>query len=368
MVMLSESLEVRRGGDRQEAFRFEGSGVSVADPRGFPGWNRLCESHPDGSVFHSTKWLNVLAETYGFAPSSLICGKGTQPAAMLPFFEVSHFGKRKAVSLPFTDACEPLVWDSAEAGKALWTELLQLGNARRWKRLELRGGKALAAGQPPSLEFYGHVLDLTPGEAKLFASFESAVRQAIRKAEREGVKAEVSTAAEAVQAYYSLHCRTRKSHGLPPQPYRFFRKIHEHLIKKGGGMTVLAMHQGKPVAGAVFMRLGTKALFKFGASDRRFQSLRANNVVMWTAIQQLAGNGVASLHFGRTSISNEGLRRFKLGWGATESRIRYWTYDFWSSAFVISRDRAFGWHNRLFAAMPVWLARIAGALLYKRFA
>lgn len=368
MVMLSESLEIRQEKGRQGSLRFGGSALSVADPRGIPGWNRLCEAHPDGSVFHSTRWLNVLAETYNLAPSGAILGEGSQPAALFPFFEVSRFGARKAVCLPFTDFCEPLVWDSAGAEEAIGSELLKLGKARRWTRLEVRGGKALAAGQLSALEFYGHVLDLTPGETRLFAGFEPGVRQAIRKAEREGVKVEISAAAEAVKEYYTLHCRTRKRHGLPPQPYRLFRKIHEHLIEKGGGMTVVARYQEKPVAGGMFMSLGTKGLFKFGASDRRFQSLRANDLVMWTAIRELAGNGLASLHFGRTSLSNEGLRRFKLGWGATESRIRYLTYDFLKSAFVVSRDRAFGWHNRLFRAMPMWVARMAGSLLYKRFA
>jgi lipid II:glycine glycyltransferase (peptidoglycan interpeptide bridge formation enzyme) len=130
----------------------------------------------------------------------------------------------------------------------------------------------------------------------------------------------------------------------------------------------MAKHDEAPVAGAVFVQFGRKGVFKYGASDRRVQHLRANDLVMWTAIRELARNGADSLHFGRTSVSNEGLRRFKLGWRPEEYKIQYLTYDFRQSAFVRSRDRAYGWHNRLFGAMPVWVARIAGSLLYRRFA
>jgi hypothetical protein len=368
MVVLSESLDARLRGGQEGACRVGESGMRLADPCHIAGWNSLCESHPDGSFFHTTEWLNVLAATYGFSPLSLISGDEAQPRMMLPLMEIAQLGMRKGVSLPFTDFCEPLLWGSDTGDRPLWNELLQAGKARGWKRLEIRGGSALAGNPPASLEFYGHVLDLEPGEDKLFAAFEPGVRQAIRKAEREGVKVEISTAPEAMMEYYYLHCQTRKRQGLPPQPWRLFRKIHEYVIGKGKGLLVMAMHDEAPVAGAVFVQFGRKGVFKYGASDRRVQHLRANDLVMWTAIRELARNGADSLHFGRTSVSNEGLRRFKLRWRPEEYKIQYLTYDFRQSAFVRSRDRAYGWHNRLFGAMPVWVARIAGSLLYRRFA
>ncbi len=116
---------------------------------------------------------------------------------------------------------------------------------------------------------------------------------------------------------------------------------------------VIARLQSVPVAGAVFFKFGRKGLFKFGASDRSLQRLRANDLVMWSAIEELVRQGAESLHFGRTSICNEGLRRFKLGWGAEEDRIHYLTYDFQHSAFIMNRDRALGWHNRLFGQCRV---------------
>ena len=61
---------------------------------------------------------------------------------------------------------------------------------------------------------------------------------------------------------------------------------------------------------------------------------------MWEAIKRYAENGFSRLHLGRTSLANEGLRRFKLGLGAREEKIEYYKYDFRKESFVSDVDRA----------------------------
>jgi hypothetical protein len=70
------------------------------------------------------------------------------------------------------------------------------------------------------------------------------------------------------------------------------------------------------------------------------------------------------LNLGRTSLSQEGLRRFKLGLGATEEKVQYGKYDFGSKQFILDEDRVEGWFNRVFASLPMPLLRLAGAILY----
>jgi hypothetical protein len=120
-----------------------------------------------------------------------------------------------------------------------------------------------------------------------------------------------------------------------------------------------------PVASAIFLHYGTRALFKFGASDDAYQALRGNNLVMWSAIEWLAQNGFETMHFGRTSIANEGLRRFKLGWGTSEYPIHYFKRDLKTGRWLTESDRAIGWHSHIFNHLPVWLLRFAGSLLYR---
>ncbi len=86
---------------------------------------------------------------------------------------------------------------------------------------------------------------------------------------------------------------------------------------------------------------------------------------MWEAIKWYAAKGYASLHFGRSSIANEGLRRYKLGFGTAEYKIDYFKYDYRKAAFVAERDKVFGWFNGVFRLMPIPVSRMVGRLLYR---
>ena len=163
----------------------------------------------------------------------------------------------------------------------------------------------------------------------------------------------MSGSEEDVGAFYRLHVRTRRRHGLPPQPFSFFRNIHRHVIKPGLGFVALAHSASRPIAGAVFFSLGRNAIYKFGASDERYQDSRPNNLVIWHAIQKLAAARAETLHLGRTSLRNEGLRRFKLGWGTIERPLEYFRFDVTSNCWTPAKDNASGIHNALFKRLPL---------------
>ena len=194
------------------------------------------------------------------------------------------------------------------------------------------------------------------------------MRRAIRKAEKSGVTVTVSQGLEAIKVFYLLQCKTRRKHGLPPQPFAFFQNIFQQILSKNLGMIAIASFQQRPVAASVYFQLGARAVYKYGASDKAFQHLRGANLVMWEAIKWHARHGAKTLHLGRTSIKNEGLRRFKLGWGAGEHKIEYVKYNLRESRFVTETDESTGWYNRTFNVLPMGLSRLIGAVLYRHYA
>ncbi len=78
--------------------------------------------------------------------------------------------------------------------------------------------------------------------------------------------------------------------------------------------------------------------------------------------------GARTLDLGKTSLAHEGLRRFKLGWGAEEEKIEYVKLDLRRNVFVTETDNIEGWHNRVFRALPAGAARVVGAALYRHWA
>ena len=139
-------------------------------------------------------------------------------------------------------------------------------------------------------------------------------------------------------------------------------------MSKNLGFVSLAKYLGKPIAAAIFFHFGQKAVYKYGASDEGYQQWRGNNQAMWEAIQWYSRHGFEELHLGRTSLANEGLRRFKLGWAAQEHRIEYFRFDFSTQTMAAERDEVYGWHNRIFRVLPIGLSRLLGMLLYKHMA
>jgi Acetyltransferase (GNAT) domain len=346
----------------------EGGSVRRVDPLGDPGWDGLLAASGAASFFHGAPWARVLRDSYGFSPVYFVAGDSSRMQCLLPVMEVdSRLTGRRGVSLPFTDECEPAA-DDADSFRRLFGEAVQFGRDRSWKYLEVRGGRQLLGDPPASTSFFGHSLDLRGGESAMFSAVDPAARRAVRKAEQGGLTVEFSRDLASVQAFYALLCKTRRRLGVPPQPFRFFTNLQRHVLEKGQGWVVLARLGSSPVAGAVFLHMGKTAMYKYGASDESFQHLRPNNLVMWEAIKFHSRKGFELLDFGRTSISNEGLRRFKLSWATTERRIDYVRYDLRRNRFVTVRDGSSGWQTGIFRILPSSLARLIGAAAYKHIA
>jgi hypothetical protein len=339
--------------------------MRVVDPLHEPTWDHVAALHRDAGCFHTSAWATVLHGTYKHQPFYLHFSYGDRLAALVPFMEVSSpFTGRRGVCLPFSDACEPLIFDQESIG-FVTDQLVCFARERHWKYLEVRGGKSLQLAASPVAQFYGHTLDLLSGTEELITRFASPVRRAIRKAERSDVSALIVRNRQAIGDFYQLHVQTRRRHGLPPQPASFFLSIYEHIIKPGLGFIVLAQRGSRPIAAAIFFCFGKNALYKYGASDKRFQELRANNLVMWQGIQFLARHGAEKLHFGRTEQKNEGLRRFKLSWNTQEETIDYFRFDPSGRQYLApARSHDSGLHKKVFGRLPLIFNRLAGSMIY----
>lgn len=316
----------------------------------------------------AVSWQRVLKDTYSFKPRCLTHTTSSGDPLLLPFTEVdSWLNGKRAVALPFLDDCPILDSQSPEYPELL-TKLKEEGKKRGWKKIVLKGGRPSLPGIEASTVYYGHSIPLQRCEKELFASLRSSTRRAIRKAKKNGVVASIGTEESLVKEYYRLQCLTRKRHGLPPQTYSFFKNVHKHIIEAGKGLTIICRYQGLPIAGAIYFHHEHQAFYKFGASDMRFQHVRGNNLVMWTAIKHFAQQGYDELNLGRTSISNEGLRFFKASWAAKEEQVEYFCYDLKKDQFVGREELEGGWHNLVFQNLPIWASRIVGWALYKHMA
>jgi hypothetical protein len=338
----------------------------IINPLNYKGWDDLVLSKRGYSIFHSSAWAKVLHESYGYKPLYFTLINSGKMDALIPFMEVKNmFTSKKGVSLPFSDYCVPIIPERNGFG-GIFTVLIEYGKKLGWKSIEIRNGNIFAQDLPPAAYYYQHTLDLSiNNDEQIFSNFRGSTKRNIKKAGREGANVTICDSLNSINEFYQLNCQTRKEHGLPPQPYYFFKKIYEHIISKRLGFVVLASYNNKVIAGAVYFHFGTNALYKYGASMKEYQNLRANNLVMWKTIKWYSQNGYKSFSFGRTEPENHGLLQFKEGWGAKEEIIKYYKYDLRKGEFVKDSSRVTSVYNKIFHRTPITLLKFAGSFLYK---
>lgn len=341
------------------------SEIKIINPIEHPNWDNLLLEHDDASFFHTVAWAKTLSESYNYTPLYFTLFRNNKISALVPLMKVkSPLTGKRGVSLPFTDYCRPIVTDHEQL-KLILDQIISHGKEKNWKHVEFRGYENVFNNEEPSAYFWGHILSLSENESDVLSKFRNSNKRNIQKAIKEGVKVDFSNSLEALKEFYRLNCITRKKHGLPPQPYTFFKKLHDNVLSKDKGLVVLASHKHKNIAGAVYFHFGEKAMYKYGASDDNYQQLRANNLIMWEAIKYYSQNGYKSLCFGRTDLDHQGLRQFKLGWGTEENMSNYYIYDLKKGSFVKNAQRITPFYNKIFGTMPIPLLKLSGNLLYR---
>jgi CelD/BcsL family acetyltransferase involved in cellulose biosynthesis len=335
--------------------------AELLDPRTDGRWREFVGRAGGATIFHHPAWMALLGAEYGYRFEACCLVENGRVAAGLPWARIeSRLTGRRLVALPFSDACAPLTDGSgldelAQAVEAARREQ-GLGLEVRWRFDELPG--------PSPHRYWRHVLRLDPDADVVERRARAGIRRGATKARREGLSFERRTDQAAVEAFYALHVATRRLQGVPTQSKRFVRSL-AGLFEAGLGFVALvAADDGRPVAAAVFLRAGAHLTYKYGASDRSALGRRPNNLLFAEVIRWACENGCDVLDFGRTDIGHEGLRGFKLGWGAEESPLHYTYVGLEPPAGRSFPERALGVAIR---HSPPLLGRLAGAALYRHF-
>jgi CelD/BcsL family acetyltransferase involved in cellulose biosynthesis len=338
--------------------------TALLDPIGDPAWLRLVGRAPAATPFHHPAWLRLVRGHYRYPTAAVVAlDRSGEPVAGLPLMAVgSRLTGNRLVSVPFSDACGPLLVPEAGADAAhALARAVEAERARRGVKLEVRE-RFDEAGTAVEL-FVRHVVDLRDGADAVEKRFASRVRRNTKKGRREGVVFTRESGTSALDIFYALHVQTRRRLGVPTQPRSFIRGLRP-LFDEGLGFVGIARHAGRPVAAAVFLRAGSTLLYKYGASDEAALPLRPNNVLFSDVIRWAADEGLDALDLGRTDLDGEGLREFKRSWGAEELPLAY--------TYAGTEPPSPNGHGRVDRAMAAVITRsppvtgqIIGQMLYR---
>jgi hypothetical protein len=339
--------------------------IRIINPIEFEGWDNMIVPLPGSSFFHTSAWAKVLSESYNYKPTYFTLFENNTLIGVLPVMDVnSILTGHRGVSLPFTDYCQPIAQNEDQFREML-DAAVNFGKKQNWKYLEIRGGEDYFPNQEPSECYYNHTLDLATGPEKIYSNLRDSTRRNTGKAQKERVGVTISTSLRSMKEFYHLHAMTRKEYGLPPQPYSFFQRFYDYIISKDMGFIAVAFFDNIAIAANVFCCFGKEVIYKYGASDKTHQNLRANNLGMWEAIKWCTDHDFTKLCFGRTQLDNTGLRQFKSGWRGSEHLIKYFKYDLKKDAFIKEPFSVNPLYKSIFGKLPLPALNTLGRILYR---
>jgi CelD/BcsL family acetyltransferase involved in cellulose biosynthesis len=334
----------------------------VSDPR----WAAV-EALPDATLYHSTAWIRVLAETYRFVPHCYVALDDERIVGGCPGFEVRRMVRaRRFVSVPFSDVGGPIGDAPAKQllAQCIATDAAQLG----WQRVEIRAPLEGDARRDFAEQIHNdlYVVPLDRPLCDIVRDFSDSVRWGRKRALREGLTVARAHSRAVLREFYRLHEITRRKLGVPVQPWRFFEALWREFFARDAGF-VITVRQGRAaVASAVFLRHGRRLYYKFSASDPRALASQPNSLVLWEAVTWAQQAGLAAVDLGKTVRENTGLARFKRSWGAIAAPLPYSYFPRVAGVGAESEESP-----RMQALRAVWrrlplpVARVASAVVYR---
>jgi CelD/BcsL family acetyltransferase involved in cellulose biosynthesis len=264
------------------------------DPHAFTtaDWTGLVEADPEGTIFHSPRFLKPYWEEFGADPPRIVVVTGGSDPEAVAAFEVAHGTLRFLGGVEVTDYMGPvgLPGSKERAAKELMTAVAGLDD---WSSADLRGMREdgawlalladAAAGAGLEVETRS---DGTAPYLPLIESFDAYLaglggkqRHEIRRKERRLREALsdvrlVDSTAESItgdlERFVELHRSSvgEKGRFMVPGMELFFRRLADALLADGTFRLAFLEADGELVAGAIGFRDGKELRLYNSAYDR----------------------------------------------------------------------------------------------------
>jgi len=282
-------------------------------------------AHVRRTPYHRYAWREAMQAGYQLETHYLIAETedgavcGVLPAARVP----RPLGRGTLCSLPYCDRGEPLA-DNASIEAALKETLQQCAGGRH----EVRGTSTAddrpsdddATKAPVSGSKVRLLLDLPPSSEELLASLKSKLRSQVRKAQKNGLTADIGNSPERVTAFYEIFQRNMRELGSPTHSLSWFNAVSQAYKEDA---SIALVYSDETVVGAGFvLRCGDITAIPWASTLREYNRLAPNMLLYWTLLAEAADKGMRRFDFGRSTVG-EGTYRFKTQWGAQPVPLRW---------------------------------------------
>ncbi len=170
-----------------------------------------------------------------------------------------------------------------------------------------------------SIERHTFIINLENKKEEIWNNFNKKLRNAIRKAEKEGVIINEIKNEDELKKYYDLSLQTEKNiqknkgrKTFNIQKYNFFKELWTNKI----GRFLVARYNGEFIAGALFLLWKNKSIYFQSFSSRKETNKQAPSLIQWGAIKRFKEEGIKEYDLGGVTL------------GLNEKDSRFFIYEF----------------------------------------
>jgi serine/alanine adding enzyme len=318
-------------------------------------WTAYVEHHPAGTIFHTPEMQSVFVRARHHQPTvwATLDAAGEIQALMTPVAIATVGGPLRHVTTRIVGFGGPLTLPGQDGCVAFQTLLRSFQARTRHRALftELRNATdtselapALAACTFVHEAHLNFLVDLTPGEDKLWQRIKPAARRNINKAERLGVRVTEARGERDLEAGYrvlrDVYARIR----VPLPDRSLFAAAQEVLGPLGRFRMLLASVQEQTIGVLTLLLWNDVAQYWYTGTLRSHAEFRAGDLLVWRAIDVARRYGCRIFDFGGAGKPDEpyGVRDFKAKYGG---RLVDYGRDTWVSAPVRLRMATVGYEK-----------------------
>ena len=341
--------------------------IKLLEPSDSAAWDTYVRNHPDGTLFHLSKWKTVIEKTYRHRAYYLVATEDRSQRSeagglswdqnkrgnkysifniqysitgILPLFHLKSllFGNN-LISMPYFDMGGILA-DNEEVEKALLSEALKIGRQLRADIIELRHTKALscladssvliADSQknnnvlpPINYATKSHkvrmLLKLPQSSETLLQSFKSKLRSQIKKPMKEGLVSKIG-GVELLDDFYKVFIANMRDLGSPVHSKKLIYNVLEAF--SDNARIIIIYKENTPLACSLVAGFNNILQNPWASALRKYSRLAPNMLLYWSMLEYACDNGYRYFDFGR-STPDEGTYKFKAQWGSKPAALAW---------------------------------------------
>lgn len=296
--------------------------IKILDDKDSSLWDAIVDDSPIGTIFHKWEWLRI-AEKHSRSRLYPIIGlRGNRPVGVFPLFYLRRWMLKAVFSgglgglMP---TLGPIIIDYDEIQQHKLEHIYRefQGQVDDFIKSELHPNYIYIITSPGLLDVrpfvwsnyqvspsYTYKLDLTPGEARVFDTLKSELRNTIRGGGKKGLVVKEGTAADIEYLYRSLEANYKAQNRRLSLPKEYLYDLFQEFGSRNLRL-FKALHNGQNAGAILLTTYKDTTSVWVGAAKSKIAGLPTNDTIQWEAIKwsiqndyrtfELVGAGVERL-------------------------------------------------------------------------